>query len=289
MESLKKFIDDNSFQDGAAIAFYTIFSLPGIAIISVLIASSFYFEHEDVKNELLKQVTLLMGESGASQIELILNASFFSGESLVVKILGTIVLIFSATTVLISLQESLNNIWHIRPKPKKKLLKFVLNRLLSLAFVASIGFIILVSLAFDTMIAVFKVSIIDYIGTLSTYVIQVINFIFAESIAFLIFASIYKILPAIKIEWKDVWVGALMTTIFFTIGKFLISYYLSTTNFKDAYGAAASLVAMLAWVYYSNLTLFLGAQFTYIHAKEKGRLIMPGKNAVELKEVEVKK
>ena len=204
------------------------------------------------------------------------------------KIVGSAVLLFSATTVLISLQDSLNKVWHIKPKPKKMILNFVLNRLISLAFVASLGFIILVSLTMDTLIALFKVAISTHLGIFSTYVILVVNFAFAEIVAVLVFASIYKWLPDIKIKWKDVWVGAIVTTIFFTTGKNLIAYYLSTTNFNDAYGAAGSLVATLAWIYYSMLILFFGAQFTFFYAKYTGRKILPGKDAIVVELSEVK-
>ena len=287
VDTITKFFDENSFQDSAAIAFYTIFSLPGIAIISVMIASGFFYGDEEVKSELLKQVTLLMGDSGAKQIERIIQAQLFSGESVFMKIVGFGALFFSATTVMISLQDSLNKIWHIKPKPKKKFLKFVFNRLLSLAFVSSLGFIILVSLALDTLVALLKAHIYEQFVSYSAYFIVAINFIFAEIVAVIVFASIYKLLPDLQIRWRDVWLGAIVTTILFTIGKYLISYYLSTNNFDDAYGAAASLVALLAWVYYSMLILFFGAQFTYVYTKYKGRKYAPGKDAVVVKEVEV--
>lgn len=287
VDTIKKFFDENSFQDSAAIAFYTIFSLPGTAIITVMIASGFFYGDEEVESELLKQVTLLMGDSSAEQIELILQAPLFSGESVFMKIVGFGVLLFSATTVMISLQDSLNKIWHIKPKPKKKFLKFMINRLLSLTFVSSLGFVILVSLALDTLVALLKANIYEQLASYSGYFILVSNFIFAEVVAVLVFASIYKFLPDLQIKWRDVWLGAIVTAILFTIGKSLISYYLSTNNFDDAYGAAASLVALLAWVYYSMLILFFGAQFTYVYTKHKGRKYAPGKDAVEVKEVEV--
>jgi membrane protein len=288
IDSFKKFIDENSFQDAAAIAFYTIFSFPGIAIISVTIASGFFYEHEQVKNELLKQMTLLMGQSSEKYIKIMLNASLFSGESLFMKVIGSALLLISTTTVFISLQESLNKIWNIKPKPKRFILKLIANRVLSFSFVASTGLVLLVSLMMDTMIALFKVSILDYFADISIYIVTMINFVFSEAIAVLVFASIYKVLPDVRIQWKDVWVGATVTTILFTVGKTLIAYYLRSADFNSAYGAAGSLVAMLAWVYYSMLILFFGAQFTFVYTNNMGRKILPGKDAVEVKVVEVK-
>jgi len=287
--SVKKFSDENTIRDCAAIAFYTIFSLPGIAIISVMIASSFFYEHEQVKNELLKDITLLMGKSSEKQINQIISSPILSNESLLMKILGPIILIVSTTTVFISMQESLNKIWKVKAKPKKVVLKFFIDRLISLEFVASLGFIIIVSLTMDTMAAMLKVAMSDYIKNYSIYIVLVLNSIFSIAVSILVFASIYKVLPDLEIKWKDVWLGAIVTTVLFTIGKYLIAYYLDTNNFDNAYGAAGSLVAMLFWVYFTVIILLLGAQFTAVYAQHQGKKIKPNKYAVAIEIVEVAK
>lgn len=289
VESLKKFADENTIQDCASIAFYAIFSLPGIAIISVMVASSFFYEHEQVKNELLKDITLLMGKSVEKQIDQIISSPIFSGESFIMKILGPIILVVSTTTVFIFLQDSLNKIWKVKARPKKRLIKFIIDRLISLEFVASIGFIIIVSLTMDTMIALLKVAMSDYMKSYSIYLVLGINSIFSIAVTILVFASVYKVLPDVEITWKDVWVGALVTTVIFSIGKYIIAYYLDTNNFDNAYGAAGSLVAMLTWVYFSVIILLLGAQFTYVYAQHKGRDIKPSKYAVAIEVMEMGK
>ncbi|MBR9998349.1 MAG: YihY/virulence factor BrkB family protein [Cyclobacteriaceae bacterium] len=288
-DTVTKFFNDNPFQYSATIAYYTILSLPGIAIISVMIASSFFFEDNEVRNELIKQTKLLMGESSAEQIESVLSRASISEESNIMKIIGAVTLVISATTVFVSLQDSLNYIWRIRPKPKKFFVRFLLNRLLSLAMVVSIGFLILVSLMADTLIALLRHTISDYLPGFSYYIFLTVNILFSLGIILLVFASIYKVLPDAQIKWKDVWIGAIVTTIFFTGGKYLISYYLSTSSFSDVYGAAGSLVLLLVWVYYSVLILFFGAEFTYVYTKHKGRIIKPDKNAVGIKIEEIEK
>jgi membrane protein len=205
------------------------------------------------------------------------------------KIVGAVALVISATTVFISLQDSLNFIWRIRPKPKTFILRFLISRLLSLAMVVSIGFLILVSLMADTLIALLRYTINDYLPAFSYYIILTINILFSLGIILLVFASIYKVLPDAQIKWKDVWIGAIVTTVFFTGGKYLISYYLTTSSVTDAYGAAGSLVILLLWVYYSVLILFFGAQFTFVYTKHKGRMIRPDKDAVSIRIEEIER
>ena len=287
--TLKKFSDENTIRDCAAIAFYAIFSLPGIAIISITIAGFFFYEDEQIKNELLKDITALMGKSAEKQVGQIVASAVFSSESRLMKIIGPIILIISTTAVFIVMQESLNKIWQVKAKPRKVVLKFLIDRFISLEFVAAIGFIIIVSLTLDTMIAMLKISMTPYVKDYFSYIIIGINFIFSIGVTILVFAAIYKILPDVEITWKDVWVGAMVTTVIFTLGKYLVAYYLDTSNFDNAYGAAGSLVAMLAWVYFSVIILLLGAQFTYVYSQHKGRKILPNKNAVAIEVVEVDK
>jgi len=284
-----KFLTDNCFQDSAAIAFYTIFSLPGIALISITIASSFFYDDAEVQSELLKQISLLMGQNSAEQVDQLINSDFFAFDTVIMKTFGTIILLVSTTTVFISLQESLNKIWKVKARPKRFLLRLLVNRLLSLAMVASVGFLLLVSLTMDTLMAMLRYLVADYLPVISIYLIMVINFIFTVAITWLVFASIYKVLPDVSTKWKDVWRGSLFTTMLFTAGKYLIAYYLSNTNLTDAYGAAGSLVALLAWVYYSIMILLFGAQFTYVYSDMKGRKIKTSRGSVAFKVVELPK
>jgi membrane protein len=281
-DTFKEFIEKDTLRHCAAIAYYTIFSMPGIAIISVLVAGSFY-EDEVVRNEMLKQVRLLMGNSSAEQVEELMGQAVISGDSIIMKIVGVVTLVISTTTVFASLQSSLNTIWNIKPQPKKEILKFLFTRLLSLAMVASLGFLILVSLLADTLLAILNQAISGYMMGASYYLVWGINLIISMAVIAFVFALIFKVLPNAKLKWRDVWVGAIVTTILFMIGKNLIGLYLGTSNLGDAYGAAGSLVALLAWVYYSVLILLFGAEFTFIYNQHKGNKIMPNDNAVTIK------
>ncbi|TRX60495.1 YihY/virulence factor BrkB family protein [Fulvivirga sp. M361] len=287
-KSFEAFFENNPFRHSAAIAYYTIFSMPGIAIIAVMVAGSFY-EREAVRTELLNQVTLLMGSNSATQIETLMNKAFFSAESFVMKMVGVVTLLVSATTVFASLQQSVNTIWNIKPKPDKEILKFVTNRLLSLAMVASIGFLLLVSLMADTMIAILKEAMSGILAGSSYYLVWIINVGISLVLITLVFALIFKVLPDAEVRWKHVWTGAIVTTALFITGKYLIGYYLSTSNLGDAYGAAGSLVALLAWVYYSVLIVLYGAQFTFTYNQLKGRSIRPNDGAVAVKVQEIEK
>lgn len=287
-DSFKRFFNDNPFRYSATIAYYAIFSMPGIAILTVMVAGQFY-EYDEVRNELINQVRLFMGQGSAEQVKLLMSKAYFSADSAAMKIIGAVSLVFSATTVFSSLQDSINSIWRIKPKPRKEILKFAVNRLLSLAMIVSIGFLMLISLMADTLIAILKQAISDYMQDVTLYLAQLINLSITLVIVTFVFAAIFKVLPDAQIRWRDVWAGAIVTTILFIIGKFLIGFYLGNTNMGDAYGAAGSLVVLLSWVYYSVVILLFGAQFTFVYNKENGRAIRPNKEAVAIRIEEVER
>jgi len=204
----------------------------------------------------------------------------------VAKVFGVGMIIFSATTVFISLQNGLNSVWGIKSKPKRDVLKFFINRLLSFAMVISIGFLLLVSLVLNTFISVFNNLLTDWFSGITSYIIPGTNLILSLVIITVVFAMIYKILPDARVRWADVWVGAFVTTLLFLLGKYLIGFYLGTSSLSTTYGAAGSLVLLLIWVYYSSIIIFVGAEFTYVYSKEVGHQIRPDKNAVIVDVVE---
>lgn len=287
-KTVKNFIEDDSFSYASSIAFYTIFSLPAILIIALAIGSTFY-EQEVVQRELINQVARLIGRTSALEIEKILLNASIDATSFFAKTVGVITLVFSATTVFISLQSSLNKIWGIKPKPLRGIVKYILNRLLSLAMVISIGFVLLVSLVVDTALVVFQGFLSRILEGLTLYILAAINIVISLGFITLIFGMMFKVLPDAKIKWRDVWVGSFVTTILFTIGKFLIGFYLGNSSFNSAYGAAGSLVIILVWVYYSTVIFLLGAELTSVYAEELGREITPYDNAVKVQLVELEK
>lgn len=287
-QTVLNFFQDDSFSYASSIAFYTIFSLPAILIISLSVGATFY-EREVVQAELINQVGRLIGKESAADVEQILINAALDSTSSLAKIVGVATLIFSATTVFISLQTSLNKIWGIKPKPERGIVKYLLDRLLSLAMVISIGFLLLVSLVVDTLLMVIQNNLSQVFAGWTLYFISVINIVISLALITLIFAILFKVLPDAKIKWKDVWVGALVTTAFFAVGKYLIGFYLGNSSVNSAYGAAGSLVIILIWVYYSTVIFLFGAELTSVYAEKLGSDIQPYHNAVKVQMVEVEK
>lgn len=287
-QSVVAFINGDSFTHASSIAFYTIFSLPAILLISLSVGSTL-FERTDVQRELISQVGALIGQGSAIEIESILLNAARHSDTLVARIIGIVTLVLSATTVFLSLQISINQIWKIKPKPKKGFIKFIVNRLLSLAMVISIGFVLMVSLVLDTVLVMFQEKLADNFGGITLTIVTGLNVIMSLLFIALLFGMMFKMLPDAKIKWRDVWVGSFVTTGLFTGGKFLIGLYLGNSSFNTAYGAAGSLVIILVWVYYSALIFLFGAELTYIYTKEVGSGIEPYANAVRVETIEIEK
>ena len=282
------FIEDDSMSYASSIAFYTIFSLPAVLIIALAIGAAFY-ERSVVEDELLSQVGRLIGPDSANEIRTILAHATFDATSTFAKVVGVVTLVFSATTVFISLQTTLNKIWGIKPKPKRGFVKFLLNRLLSLAMVASIGFLLLVSLVIDATLVIFQGILSKMLAGITLYIFTILNVVISLALITVIFGLLFKVLPDAKIKWRDVWVGAAITTLLFGLGKYLIGFYLGNSTFNSAYGAAGSLVIILVWVYYSTVIFLFGAELTSVYAEESGSKIEPYETAVKIQTIEIEK
>jgi membrane protein len=285
-QTVKNFFQDDSFSYASSIAFYTIFSLPAILIISLSIGATVY-ERDIVQKELINQVGRLIGKESAADIEQILINAALDSTGTFAKIVGIATLIFSATTVFISLQTSLNKIWGIKPKPRRGIVKYIIDRLLSLAMVISIGFLLLVSLVIDTTLMIVQNGLSRVLAGWTLYVINAFNVVISLALITLIFAMMFKVLPDAKIRWRDVWVGSLITTALFTMGKYLIGFYLGNSAVNSAYGAAGSLVIILIWVYYSTVIFLFGAELTSVYAEKTGSEIKPYHHAVKVQMIEV--
>jgi len=287
-QSVVAFINGDSFTHASSIAFYTIFSLPAILLISLSVGSTL-FERTDVQQELISQVGTLIGHGSAVEIENILLNAARNSDSWFARVVGIATLVLSATTVFLSLQISINQIWKIKPKPKRGFIKFIVNRLLSLAMVISIGFILMVSLVLDTLLVMFQEKLSDNLGGITLTIVSSLNVLVSLLFIALLFGMMFKMLPDAKIKWRDVWVGSFVTTGLFASGKFLIGLYLGNSPLNTAYGAAGSLVIILVWVYYSALIFLFGAELTYVYTKEIGSGIEPYENAVRVEMIEIEK
>ena len=285
--TLKNLLKKDLLNNSAAVAYYSIFSLPGITMVTILITRSFLGEDEEAKSQLLDSLTWLMGNTSSKELEHLLYNPASISQSLFMTILGGMITLWAATTVVVVIKESLNEIWQVRPKPKNALKSYIINRFVSLQFVVSIGFIFIVSLSKDALLTVLKDQVDDVLNDQLLYLTAGLEFIFSIGLEVIVFAAIFKILPDINIKWKDVWLGAVITTIIFTLSKNLITLYIDHSKFNDAYGGAGSLVGMLSWTYFSAMILFFGAQFTMVYNRFIDRDIGPNKNAVAIKVVEI--
>ncbi|MEJ8802695.1 YihY/virulence factor BrkB family protein [Pontibacter sp. H249] len=284
--TFKEFIDDNPLDYAAIIGFYTIFSLPAILIITIRIAGA-VFGQDAVRGELVNQIGGIVGRGSAGQIQSIIENASVSESSMIGTILGVATMIFSATTVFVALQDSLNAMWEVKAKPEKGWLKLIVNRVLSLAMVISMGFLLLVSLSVDVLLGVVYNFLREQFSGVAIYFITIGNILLSILISTVIFAAIYRVLPDAKIKWKNVWIGAFVTSILFVVGKYILSVYFQHDPLADTYGAAGSLVLILVWVYYSAIILLFGAEFTQVYSREHDKGIQPDDTAVKVKKKEV--
>ncbi|WP_207433759.1 YihY/virulence factor BrkB family protein [Sabulibacter ruber] len=282
------FMDNNSFQKGAALAYYTIFALPPILIIIINTAGAI-FGREAVRGQVYSQLRDLLGRKGASDIQEMVENINHSADFTFTTIVGVATLLIGATGVFVSLQESLNQIWGVKPKPRNEYLKLLWDRLLSFAMILAIVFLLLVSLVIHTAVVAITSYLTNRIDESILLITQFTNLVGSTGVVMFLFALIYKFLPDAKIRWSDVWVGSLVTALLFTLGKSIIGFYLGNSNFASIYGAAGSVIVVLTWVFYTSQIVFLGAQFTLVYARHYGADIYPSDYAVRVinKEVEV--
>jgi membrane protein len=281
-ETFKGFIGDNGLQLSAALSYYTIFSLPPLLII-IITLSGIFFGADAVKGEIFGQINGLVGNGAAMQIqEMIKNVKLSTNNSFVTTI-GVIILIVGASGVFAEIQDSINIIWGIKAKPKRGLIKFLYNRLMSFSMIASVGFLLLVGLIVNTLIAILNKHLEIIFPHDSILLFYVINTVIVFIIITLLFSIIFKTLPDGKITLRDSVMGASFTAFLFMIGKFGIGYYLGKYNIGTVYGAAGSIILILGWVYYSAIILYFGAEFTKVFANTHGQKIIPNAYSVKSK------
>jgi membrane protein len=282
-----EFINDNGMKFSASLSYYTIFSIGPVLIIIISLAGIFYGK-EAVEGKIYYQLNGLVGSSAADQIQDIIQNIEESQLSTSGAVVGIAVLLIGATGVFTEIQDSINYIWSVRAKPQKGWLKLLINRLLSFSLIISFGFVLLVSLIIHAMVDILHERLMHFFDEGTVYVFLVINYVILFAIISTLFAIIFKVLPDAKIHWKDAFVGAGFTAALFLIGKFLISLYISQSDIGITYGAAASIVLILLWVYYSSIILYFGAEFTKVYALSYGSGIEPDKTAVFIVKQEVK-
>lgn len=284
--SFKGFSQDKVPKLGASLAYYTVFSMAPLLILVISLCGIFLGKAA-AEGEIYKQLDSFVGKESAAQLQEIIKNASLAGKSKIAAIIGGIVLLIGATTVFADIQDSINKIWGLKPKPKKGWLKMLQNRFLSFSVIASLGFLLLVSLGVTALIEGLSARLQAAYPDITVTIFYIINLLVTFIVVSLIFAVIFKVLPDADIKYKDVLAGAIATTLLFMLGKFAISFYISKSNVGSTYGTAGSLVIILLWVYYSSIILYFGAEFTKAYAVKYGSEIHPNKYAVTTKEVEV--
>ena len=273
------FIDDNCFKLSASLSYYTIFAMGPLFIIVISLVGLF-FGREAVEGRIYFQLNDLIGSQAALQIQEIIKNIQQTQASTTGAIVGTVVLIIGATGVFTEMQDSINYIWSVKAKPKKSWLKFLINRALSFSLVVGLGFMLLVSLIVNALLNLLSKEIVELFPIFSIEVFQWVNCGITLVVITALFMVIYKVLPDAVISWRDAMIGAIVTALLFLGGKFLIGLYLGRANLGVTYGAAASIIILLSWVYYSALILYFGAEFTKHYALQSGSGIRPKQTAV---------
>lgn len=272
--------DKDPFRQSAVIAYYAIFSIPGLLVLIISVAG-YFFGNETVNNNILEQISSTMGSETSKQISQILIKSTQSKSTVWGSIIGVIILLVGSTAVFVELQKSLNLIWRVEVAPQNGFFTILKARLFSFGLILAIAFLLLISLVVSTALSSMADWVKEYTDDSTIVFFNIINFIFSFAVISMLFALMFKILPDAKIKWKHVWLGAIVTGILFTIGKTILAFYFSTADPASIYGVAGSVVIILLWVSYSSMILFFGAEFTAIYAKFYSGTIPPTEIAIK--------
>jgi membrane protein len=282
------FSDDKLLKLSASLAYYTVFSL-GPLLIVMLFLSGIFFGRNAVEGTIYGQMESFVGHDAALQLQQIIKNAAISNKSNLAAVIGIITLLIGATSMFAEIQDSINMIWGLKVKPKAGWVIFIKNRLLSFGVIASLGFLLLVSLVITAIIESISNRIKVHFSAVSVVVFYIINLIITFGVVTALFAVIFKVLPDARIKWKNVMAGSIATALLFMMGKFAISFYISKTSIGSTYGTAGSLVVLLVWIYYSSVILYFGAGFTKAWALKYGNAIHPNEYTVTTQKIEVEK
>jgi len=272
--------EKDPFMQSAVIAYYAIFSMPGLLVI-VISVGSLFFKRDVITGQLYTQISSIMGVETARQVQDMIITISQTNKSVLATIIGLIAVLLGATGVFVELQKALNVIWEVKAKPRRAVFTVIRTRLFSFGMILSVGFLLLISLTITTIIAVMGDWVMNHWPNIVLIIFYVLNFIISFVVVMFLFALLFKILPDIKIQWKYLWWGSILTSFLFILGKTAIGFYLSKTNPGSAYGAAGSIVLILLWVSYSSMILFYGAEFTRAYADYFNGKVSPTEVAVK--------
>ena len=276
-ETFQEWQEDKASRIAAALAYYTVFSLSPLLVIAIAIAGAF-FGRETAQDQIIAQVTALVGEDGVKPVMMALNNMTEPRIRGMASLISIGVLLLGASGIFAQLQDALNTVWKVKPQPGQGILLFIRKRISSFFMVLAIGFILILSLMLSAVVSTLSKYKTDYLPG-SDILWENLDFIVSLGLMTFIFCLMFKYVPDVKIAWKDVFVGAVITAVLFLFGKFLLGVYLSRGTLGSAYGAAGSLIVLLAWIYYSAQIVLLGAEFTQVYARMYGSKIRPSKRS----------
>lgn len=282
-EVFSEYGSDRGASLGAALAYYTVFSIAPALIIAIAVAGIFVGT-EAVQGQLQHELSGLLGQEAAQDLGQIIQNAYRSGDSWWMTIVGIVTLIMGGTGVVNELKNSLNVVWEIKETPSNSILGYIKNRVLSLSFIIGLGFILMVSLGLNAFVVAFSDELTRRISVIGEVLAIVISIVLSLGMTTLMFALLFKYLPDTDIKWQDVWTGAFFTAVLFAIGKYLIGFYIGNSSISTTFGTAGALAALLVWVYYSSQIIILGAEFTQVWVRRSGRHIPPDKEAVKIED-----
>lgn len=291
--TFSEFSKDSAMKMSASLAYYTIFSIAPLLLIIIWFVGFFYGEilagEQDARTEVFEEFANIFGPDTAAQIQQIIQNISLSNKSGLGIAIGVGTLVLASTTIFTEIQDSLNRIWGVRPKPKKGWLKMLLNRAISFSMVLGLGFLLIVSLIINGLIVALSSQITRYFPDISVIVVEWVNIGLTFVVITSLFAFIFRFLPDARMRFKDVVGGAIFTAALFMLGRYLIALYMQYSAPASAYGAAGAIIVLLLWVYYSAAILYFGAEFTKVYALKYGKGVWPSSYAVKvvLKEEEV--
>lgn len=261
----KRWWEKDPFMQSAVIAYYAIFSIPGL-LVMILSISTIFFQKDVITGNLYKQISSIMGVETARQVQDMIISISKTNKSVLATLIGLVAVLVGATGVFVELQKALNIIWEVKAKPRRAIFTLIRTRLFSFGLILSVGFLLLISLTITTILAAMGTWVLEYLPDFALTIFYVLNFIISFAVVMFLFLLMFKILPDAKIQWKHLWLGSILTAFLFIVGKTAIGFYLSKANPGSPYGAAGSIVLILLWVSYSSMIFFYGAEFTRAYA-----------------------
>src|SRR6184192_2330610 len=287
-QTFSEWLEDKAPQLGAALAYYTVFSLaPLVLVLLAIVGLIFRNDPADAWNKISEQMSYFLDKSAVEMVQNIAQKAAQPNKSVLATVIGVLLALFGASGVFGQLQDALNTVWGVKAKPGGGIWGFLRSRFLSFAMVGGICFLLLVSLTLESVLKGFS-HWVQSVMPGGIVVALAVYWIFDLAVVILLFAIIFKYLPDAEIQWRDVWIGAAITAILFAIGKWALGLYLGSGSAASAYGAASSLITLLLWVYYSAQILLFGAEFTQVYACEAGRGVAPDEHAIRVETKEVR-